>query len=651
MAIVKMSKFTLLAFKSQKEELLQRLQRFENIQFIDLKEKEDEELSFLTFNRDGENLSKVQADLAKVKFSLDMLKEFVPKEGAIEALKKGKLTLSHDELTKRVHAINWQNIYQGLKEKDDTLNEIKNEVSKIHSELEVLSPWGNLDASFGDLKKLNRCGYFVGTIPKMFKNKFLQELNEKVKNSYAEVLNEVKGEACILVIAHNSELELAGEILKSNSFAKVNVNCDEKPVDAINSFNRKLKHLKIIEDKIKDEMKEQAKYKKDLQMVYGYISNKELLSKAEDNFLSSESLVVINGWVPTSEVEKLEKRIKSVSKDQYYLEVKEAKADDPEVPVMLKNGKVVSAFESITSMFSTPRYNEIDPTPYLTPFYLVFFGMMVADVGYGILMFIAALYALKKFKLDEKQQGFARFFLYLSFPTMVVGALYGSYFGDILGIKGLVNPGEDVITIMAASLVLGIVQIYTGLGIKTYMLLRDGLIKDAIYDTGSWYLTLTGGLVLLGGSFLGVPSSIVAIFKWIMIVGMVMIVLTQGRANKSIGAKLGGGLYALYNISGYVGDLVSYSRLMALGLAGGFIGSAFNLMIGMLGNPIAKILAGSLIFVAGHIFNLLLGALSAYVHTCRLQYVEYFGKFYEGGGKPFTPFKSNSKYLNFKKDE
>lgn len=651
MAIVKMSKFTLLAFKSQKEELLQRLQRFENVQFIDLKEKEDEELSFLTFNRDGENLSQIQADLAKVKFSLDMLKEFVPKEGAIEALKKGKLTLSDNELIKRVNAINWQEIYQGLKEKEDTLNEIKNEVSKIYSELEVLSPWGNLDVSFGDLKSLNQCGYFIGTIPKMFKDKFLQELNENVQNSYVEVLNEIKGEAYILVVAHNNELELASELLKSNSFAKVNVSYDEKPSDAIRNFNKNLKELKITESKIKDEIKEQAKYNEDLQIVYEYLSDNDLLLKAEDNFLSSENLVVINGWVPTSEVEKFEKKIKSVSKDQYYLEVKEAKVDDPEVPVTLKNGKVVSAFESITSMFSTPRYNEIDPTPYLTPFYLVFFGMMVADVGYGILMFIAALYALKKFKLDEKQQGFARFFLYLSLPTMVVGALYGSYFGDILGIPGLVNPGEDVITIMAASLVLGIVQIYTGLGIKAYMLLRDGLVKDAIYDTGSWYLTLTGGLVLLGGSFLGVPASIVAIFKWIMIVGMVMIVLTQGRANKSVGAKLGGGLYALYNISGYVGDLVSYSRLMALGLAGGFIGSAFNLMIGMLGNPIAKILAGSLIFVAGHIFNLLLGALSAYVHTCRLQYVEYFGKFYEGGGKPFTPFKSNSKYLNLKKDE
>ncbi|MEW8955483.1 V-type ATP synthase subunit I [Clostridium sp.] len=662
MAIVKMSKFTLLAFKSQKEELLERLQRFERVQFIDLKENEEEELTFLTFSRNGEGLSKIQGDLAKINFSLDMLKDYAQKEGALEALKKGKTTLSYGELQKRVNTIPWENIYEDLKKRDNDLNSIKNELSKIHSEIEVLSPWANLDVSFGDLKSLNHCGYFIGTIPKMFKDRFLEDFNSNVKNSYIELLNEIKGETYILAIVHKDKEEKALEILKASSFSKVNISYDEKPIDIINSFNNKVKNLRIEENNIKEELRKEAINIENLKIVYEYLSNKEMVAGASDNFLNSDNLVVIKGWIPSEDKKNLEYNIKAITKENYYLDVKDAEHNDPDVPVLLKNNRVVSAFESITSMFSVPRYNEIDPTPLLTPFYLVFFGMMLADAGYGLVMFIAAFYALKKFKLDEKQEGFVRFFMYLSIPTAIAGIIYGSYFGDILAgvipVKGLVNPGEDVMIVMIAAIVLGLIQIYTGLGIKAYMIIREGrrigdikgAIKDAIYDAGSWYLALTGGLVLIAGGALGLSPSVVSIFKWMMIIGMVMIVLTQGRENKGVGAKLGAGLYALYGISGYVGDLVSYSRLMALGLAGGFIGSAFNLMVGMIGNPIAKIIAGTLIFVLGHLFNLLLSALGAYVHTCRLQYVEYFSKFYEGGGKAFTPFKAKNKYINLKKE-
>lgn len=164
------------------------------------------------------------------------------------------------------------------------------------------------------------------------------------------------------------------------------------------------------------------------------------------------------------------------------------------------------------------------------------------------------------------------------------------------------------------------------------MLIRNKRYKDAFYDVGLWYITLTTAIIIVAANF----GNITALnpytnpCKYIMYAGMVGLVLTQGRENKTIGAKLGAGLYGLYGITSYVGDIVSYSRLMALGLATGFIGGAFNLMISLLGNGVKAWVFGTLIFVIGHVFNLLINALGAYVHTCRLQYVEYFGKFYEG---------------------
>ncbi|MGL4772894.1 MAG: V-type ATPase 116kDa subunit family protein, partial [Clostridium sp.] len=185
--------------------------------------------------------------------------------------------------------------------------------------------------------------------------------------------------------------------------------------------------------------------------------------------------------------------------------------------------------------------------------------------------------------------------------------------------------------------------------IKAYVLIRDGRTKDAIYDVGTWVLTLVSiGVAGLGG-MLGLPAIATKIAIVLMIVGMVSIVLTQGRHNESVGGKLGQGLYGLYGITGYVSDLVSYTRLMALGLAGGSIAAAFNMIVGMFPG-VAAVILGPVFFIAAHIFNLALSLLGAYVHTCRLQYVEYFSKFYEGGGREFKPFKTGEKYINIKKN-
>ncbi len=650
MAIVKMSKFTLFAFESQKEALLDSLHRFENVQFVNLQERAEEHLQSLVKDSENEKISYLEGEQAKVKFALELLLKYTEKEGTIKSLVKGKSILNYEELESLAKKSNYKENYEKLKEKDNELLQMKNEKSKINSEIEVLAPWISLDATFKELRALKSSTFLMGSLPKAFKATFREKLEREIPYSYLEVISEVKGEIYVILLTHKDYENAAKEILKLHSFNAINLKYDGIPSQLVQAFNERLEEISKDEERINAEIKQDCKYLEDFKIVYEYLSNKHIKASACRNFLKTDSVIAIEGWVPTEFSEHLENTIKSITKEDLYLEMEEATSEHEDVPILLKNNALVEPFELITSMYSLPKYSEIDPTPLLTPFYMAFFGMMLADIGYGIVLFIASALALKKFNLDEGQRRFVKFFFWLSIPTAVAGFIYGSFFGDLIKFKSLLNPAEDLMTILVISVVMGAIHIYFGLGVRGYMLIRDGKPMDAIYDVLTWYCALTGAFVLLGGAKIGLSPDVINIGKWVMIVGMVGLVLTQGRQNKSIGAKLGAGLYGLYGISSYIGDLVSYSRLMAIGLAGGFIAAAFNMLIRMIPSPF-NIIFGVFIFVFAQIFNLLLSALGAFVHSARLQYVEYFSKFYEGGGKAFKVFKSRNQYIYVKKEK
>jgi len=650
MAIVKMSKFTLFAFESQKETLLDSLHRFENVQFINLQKLEEEHLQSLVKDSENEKVSYLEGEQAKVKFALELLLKHTEKEGAIKSLVKGKSILNYVELEALAKKSNYNENYKKLKEKDDYLLQMKSEKSKINSEIEVLTPWIPLDAPFEELKSLNSSIFLMGSLPKAFKDTFREKFETEIPFSYLEIISEVKEAMNVILIIYKDYEDKAKEVLKHYNFSNINLKYDGIPAQVVKEYKARLEAISKEEERINLEIKDDCQYLEDFKIVSEYLSNKHIKASACENFLKTESVVAIEGWVPTGLASDLEKAIKDITKENFYLELEDATNEDIDVPILLKNNAIVEPFEIIISMYSLPEYSEIDPTPVMAPFYMLFFGMMLADLGYGIVMFIACAIALKKFNLDEGQRKFVKFFWLLSIPTALAGIVYGSFFGDLIKFKSLINPGEDIMKLLIIAIVIGAAQIYFGLGVKGYILIRDGKPIDAIYDVLTWYAALTGAFLLIGGPSIGLSPAVINIGKWVMIIGMVALVLTQGRANKGIGAKLGGGLYGLYGISSYIGDLVSYSRLMALGLAGGFIAAAFNMLIGMIPKPF-NIIFGVFIFVFAQTFNLLLSALGAFVHSARLQYVEYFSKFYEGGGKAFRAFKPKNQYISVIKEK
>ena len=649
MAIVKMNKFTLLAFESEKEKLLTKIQSSSEVEFINLQDEEKVE-----GNEVFESLSKddldaettlIEENVSKTRSALDFLKEFVAEVGGLKALKAGKESLTLDELEVKVENSNWEVVYSEVKKMERELATLENEKTKLLGEIEILEPWQSFDAPLGELNNFEKVVAFLGVISSQNLENMKNEIESEFKESYIEVISNTDQDSYVFVMTMKERAEEMDEVLKNFGFSAFQTKYKEKASVLVEEFKLKIQEIEAQKSDLKGVLSNYREEKRTLELAYEYYSNILLRKEASENFLKTDRVVVIQGWVPKNDNSSLEGIIQSSVGDMYYLEFEEVKEEEvAEVPVKLHNKGPAAAFDSITEMYSLPRYDEIDPTPLLTPFYLVFFGMMVADLGYGLVLFVGSLLAMKLLNLDEAQEKFAKFFMYLSIATTIAGAVFGTAFGFELKSIGLINPSKDTNLLLILSVGFGVIQIFFGLFIKAYMLIRDKQYLYALFDVGSWIMLLIG----LPMIFFDGPISLVG--KVLAIVGSILIILTQGRDEETKGAQIGQGLYALYGITGYVGDLVSYTRLMALGIAGGSIAAALNLIIGMFPG-IAVIIVGPLFFIAAHTFNMLLSLLGAYVHTARLQYVEYFSKFYEGGGKAFTPFRTINKFITIKRNK
>ena len=654
MAIVKMSKFDLVVFAEQRAKVLKKLQKFKEVNFVDIElHDENGELSKdavegVTKYVNNEELTHIDERLYQLSNAISLIKKYDERKTRLRDVIHGNENYTFDELAKKALTYDWKKVSSELNKIGTQYSQIKSEISKKYMRYDEIDLWERLDVNPKELKNLKKVNTFLGTVPIKLKGTFIDGIS-KLDKTYYEELKIVKDEVYYLVISSidESEKEKLAEVFRNSSFTVENLDIDAVPQDYKNGLQKEISELKKEKRRLKAQIKTYSEDLTDLQAVYEYMQNKKLRIVESEKLAQTENTILIKGWIPTEKVSEFEKVIKDEAGDNYYLTFTDADRDDATVPIKLKNGKVASTFENLTGMYAYPRYNEIDPTPLFTPFYILFFGMMGADVGYGLVLLLATMFVLKVVNLSSQMRKSIKFFFYLSFSVIFWGLLYGSYFGaTIPGMWRLVDPASQYNDLLIGSIVFGVVHIFVGLAIKAYMLIRDGKSLEAVYDVLFWYMALIGGMLFLIFKLMNLSAVVANVSMWVMIAGMAGIVLTGGREAKGVGAKLGGGLYSLYGISSYVGDFVSYSRLMALGLSGGFIASAINMIAGMIGGNWFGMIFIPVILIAGHLFNMFLSFLGAYVHTSRLMYVEYFGKFYEGGGKPFKDFRTENKYIN-----
>lgn len=609
--------------------------------------EKNELLSDLNKDEVDSDIARWEEELSKAKFAIQFLQNYVPKQSMLQALRSEKLSLSLIELEKRVKLSEWEVIYDKVKSKEEELTKLENEKTKLQGIVQSLQPYESFDAPLGSLKELEETVYFLGSVA----NQYEEALNSQLSDCYLEKIYNNNQDTYLFALCNKANAKNASEILRGFGFTPFKTDEEDTPLKKIHDSNERISLIESDKFIIKEELAGYDDELKNLQLAYDYYNNLVKRKYVTNNFLKTDSVSLIQGWVPVKHNEKFTEIVKEVLGSDYYLNFEDVKEEEiDEVPIALENNDLNAAFEDVTAMYALPKYNEVDPTPVVAPFYLIFFGMMVADMGYGLLMLIGTIFALKFLNFDDGMKKMIKFFHYLSYPTIAFGAIYGSFFGDLLpNLPKLLNTSTDVMSILTLSVVFGVIQIFFGLGMKVYVLCKLGRPLDALMDAGSWALTLISLGLMAGGMFIGIP-----VLKTVGILGSIIgalsIVLTQGRMMKSVGGKIGQGLYELYNITGYVGDLVSYTRLMAIGLSGGSIAGAVNMIMSMVPGPIGAFLVGPLIFVIFQTVNLLLSLLSGYVHTLRLTYVEYFGKFYDGGGKAFKPFETQNEYINLTRE-
>lgn len=641
--ILKMQKLTLIGFLADKESILR-----------DLMKKKCVQINGPENIQDYESIAQLAVPGVAQTYELEQeLTKFTSAIRAVAPYEEKGSAFSKKEISDFSSMLD-KEIYSEAASLRDEINSIvkqiaeqKNIISRSQLQITSLEPWTDLDLDLSVTQTKSTALLYLTAAADVNLEEFEAKLQEATPLCYVHKVSSSSELSCLLLIYHKDAQDAVMNVVKGFNtnrpdFAFLKGNAAEN----ISSLKNKIETCSKEAQRLTEQLKVAATSSKLLKKGFDMVTLQIDDQKVRENIFQTQSVFALTGWLTENDMDKVKKILDKYP--CYYTMVQPEEGDDP--PIKLKNNKFVEPYEMITEMYSLPTPDGIDPTPVLTPFFILFFGMMLADAGYGLILFLLCFIGLKKLKPDE---GFLKNAMNIGvacgLSTIFWGVMYGGYFGNLVTqvaeswfgvtvtVPAVFDPLNDPMSVMLLSLILGAIHLFAGMGVKIYMLAKRGHLLDGLMDIGLWYV------LLIGLPMLALPVT-AGIGKVLSIVGAVGLILTQGRHEKNIFMKLIKGVMSLYDITSYLSDVLSYARILALGLAGGVIANVMNIMGTMPGLNIIGVVVFVAIFAIGHAFNLAISGLGAYVHTSRLQYVEFFGKFYEAGGRPFKPFKANTKY-------
>jgi len=644
MAILKMKKLRLMVVRSQKDALLRELIRLGCVEFSELDSLvQGSEIEGLV-KRESSKLMNYRAQHSSLVHAVELLDRYAP---AKSKLLSAKPELEGEELLSEEGLESALNLAESISSADDRVKRIAAEESRLRGVIESLEPWLPLDMPL-ETEGTARCSVILGSVPVKTELKTVEAAVAQITEE-AEVflVSEDKSQRYIVIVCMREELPAIQEGLRACAFSAASLGGMKGSAKTCKAqAQQELKDCAVEKESCVRGISDLSSRRDELKIAADKMAAKIALCEAEEKLYGTESTLMMEGWMPAENEQALEKVLENY---KCAWETEEPTVEEyPEVPIKLKNNKLTNGLNMVTEMYSLPAYGSLDPNPLMAPFFILFYGIMMADMGYGLIMIAAALVAMAKMKPRAGTLSFCQLLLWGGISTFAMGALTGGFFGDaleqigkIIGmpegwgrLPSLFSPMTDSMMVLIGAMVLGFIHLNTGMVINVVKKVKRGQVADAIWEEGAIWVTFIGaGLMFLKlGNVAGVPV--------VLVLGIVMILYGGTRGAKGFG-KLTSIFGTLYNtLTGWFGDILSYSRLMALMLAGSVIATVFN-TIGSIANSLWLFIP---VFLVGHALNFALNLLGCYVHDLRLQCLEYFGKFYEDGGRAFAPLQSQPRY-------
>lgn len=626
MAIVDMQRIHLLAMSREKGRLLRFIQRLGVIQITPVS-TDIEQVKENTLESAGN-----EETLVRVRWAISRLLNHDPVKQSMFK----PLPLAQPEQLENEDIQGLMEVVEQLEALEKRSGDIRGNQTRLTQAIDQLKPWLELPLPVEQIKDTATSKVWSGYAPQ----RNLANLMEKWKSLPVafQAFGQDRDAVYFVAVAHRSIAEDVYADLRAAGFQQSTPPLSKGlPKQHLADLEKELHQQSEQADIILKETSELGVHLPSLRLAFEMLSAKKARMDAMDDIVQTRSTVFMAGWVPKSLSASVQAAINKEFPD-VQLSISDPGPDE-EPPVLLQNPPITQPYEAVISGFALPAPGAVDPTNVMMPFFACFFGMMVSDAGYGLVM---ALLIPLMVKIMQPSAGAKKIFWIIcggGIATVIWGALYNTWFG-FGPWPTLFDPVNDSLPVMALCIGIGALHLFAGLALGAYQNIKKGEPMAAVYDQLSWFM------LVIGLGMLALPQT-AAIGKWLAIGGAGIVLLTAGRdKSKNPIKRLVSGLGALYGVTSWISDLLSYMRLFGMGLATGVIGMVINQLVGMMmGGGIIGILFGVVVFIGAHLFNAAINILGAYVHACRLQYIEFFGKFYEEGGKPFKPLRYSPRYV------
>lgn len=670
MAVLQMQRISICALKKNRKAILEKLQALGVMEINHVIDDDDEDFQKMDTANAKMSFDKAAASADR---AVELLQVYAPKKQSMLDSLAGKELVEEKRYRQAIERKEeLQRTAGRIQSLDREKAEQKAEILKLTNSIESLTPWLSLDVPM-TYKGTVHTAMLLGVMPA---GVTLEDIYSAVAEHVPEaagvdahIISAGQDSTYVTVFCMRREEAQVEEALRARGFAKPSYVWAKVPAQAVEDMKREIAEREGKITQIEQDIVSLDGNREDLRLLADYYRVRADKYAVLGQIPQSGRTFVISGYVPKKYVPKVEKL---AEKYDCVLDIEDLKEDE-EAPVLLQNNRFAESAEGVLQSFGLPAKGEVDPTMIMSIFYVFLFGLMLSDAAYGAIVSIACGVLILKFpRMESSMRKSLQLFFWCGLSTLFWGVMFGGYFGDAVNIVSKTFFGKEVgipalwfiplndpMKLLIYSMLFGVIHLFTGLGIKGYMCLRDKKYMDFFCDVVLWFVFLIGLLIMLIPSdiFASIaqakivfPPIVNAFGKWAAILGALGIVLMSGRENKNFGLRIALGAYDLYNVTGWLSDVLSYSRLLALGLATGVIASVVNQMGSMGGKSVFGVILFIFAFIVGHTFNLAINLLGAYVHTNRLQYVEFFGKFYEGGGREFHSFKANRKYADIKEE-